>query len=113
MRTNFNEPAIFTGKAYDTEISVKFDYSDLDIDQLFGAFETIATGLGFHKDTWKGWILNRADEYNKADGELNCTYGEADNECDSPNSKWRTLLDIDVQIENLLRDRAYLLTVDK
>jgi hypothetical protein len=33
------------------------------------AFETIAIGLGYHTNSWKQWILDRADEYRETDTE--------------------------------------------
>jgi hypothetical protein len=70
--TNYNEKAVFTGKAYGTEINVTLDHSDLEIDEIFDAFQTIVTGLGFHQDSWKEWILDRAEEYIEEDG-WDCT----------------------------------------
>jgi hypothetical protein len=66
---HYHKPAKFTGEAYGVKTSVEHDHSDLDIDQLMDAFETIAIGLGYHTNSWKQWILDRAEEYNETDAE--------------------------------------------
>jgi hypothetical protein len=66
---HYHKPAKFTGEAYGVKTSVEHDHSDLDIDQLMDAFETIAIGLGYHSNSWKQWILDRADEYRETDAE--------------------------------------------
>ena len=58
---HYHKPAKFTGEAYGVKTSVEHDHSDLDIDQLMDAFETIAIGLGYHSDSWKQWILDEWD----------------------------------------------------
>jgi len=70
----YHKPAKFTGEAYGVKTSVEHDHSDLDIDQLMDAFETIAIGLGYHKDSWKQWILDRADEYRNEEFENNFSF---------------------------------------
>jgi len=71
---HYHKPAKFTGEAYGVKTSVEHDHSDLDIDQLMDAFETIAIGLGYHKDSWKQWILDRADEYRNEEFENNFSF---------------------------------------
>jgi hypothetical protein len=66
---HYHKPAKFTGEAYGTKISVEYDHSDLILDEMMDAFETIATGLGYHKDSWKQWILDRADEHREEEKE--------------------------------------------
>jgi hypothetical protein len=66
---HYHKPAKFTGEAYGVKTSVEHDHSDLDIDQLMDAFETIAIGLGYHTNSWKQWILDRAEEYIETDAE--------------------------------------------
>lgn len=66
---HYHKPAKFTGEAYGVKTSVEHDHSDLDIDQLMDTFQTIAIGLGYHSDSWKQWILDRADEYRAEEGE--------------------------------------------
>lgn len=67
FRTGHNKPTIITAEQYGTKVSVELDHSDTDIDELFDVFETLITGLGYHKDSWKQWILDRADEYREED----------------------------------------------
>ena len=71
---HYHKPAKFTGEAYGVKTSVEHDHSDLDIDQLMDAFETIAIGLGYHSDSWKQWILDRADEYRNEEFEENFSF---------------------------------------
>lgn len=74
----FNKPTIFTGQSYDKKISVELDHSDLDINEVFDAFKSIALGLGFAEDSWNEYIIEEAnvledskriDEWNKEDSE--------------------------------------------
>ncbi len=69
FKTTHNRPAKFTGEAYGIKISIDHDHSDLNIDELMDAFETIAIGLGYHKDSWKNWIMDRANEYQEEENE--------------------------------------------
>jgi len=69
FKTTHNRPAKFTGEAYGIKISIDHDHSDLIIDELMDAFETIAIGLGYHKDSWKNWIIDRANEYQEEENE--------------------------------------------
>jgi hypothetical protein len=71
---HYHKPSKFTGEAYGVKTSVEHDHSDLDIDQLMDAFQTIAIGLGYHTESWKRWILDRADEYREEDGETKEPY---------------------------------------
>ena len=69
FKTTHNRPAKFTGEAYGIKISVDHDHSDLNIDEVMDTFETIAIGLGYHKDSWKNWIIDRANEYQEEENE--------------------------------------------
>ncbi|NBU82713.1 MAG: hypothetical protein EBS55_13805 [Flavobacteriaceae bacterium] len=69
FKTTHNRPAKFTGETYGIKISIDHDHSDLNIDELMDAFETIAIGLGYHKDSWKNWIVDRAKEYQEEENE--------------------------------------------
>ena len=69
FKTTHNRPAKFTGETYGIKISIDHDHSDLNIDELMDAFETIAIGLGYHKDSWKNWIIDRANEYQEEENE--------------------------------------------
>jgi len=69
FKTTHNRPAKFTGEAYGIKISIDHDHSDLALDEVMDAFETIAIGLGYHKDSWKNWIIDRANEYQEEENE--------------------------------------------
>jgi hypothetical protein len=69
FKMGFEKPTIITAQQYGTKISVEIDHSDTDIDELFDAFETLAIGLGYHPNSWKNWIIDRADEYRETDSE--------------------------------------------
>ena len=79
------EPAVLSAKMYDTKVSVEYDHSDLDLDKVMDAFQTLLTGLGYHPDAIKEWIVDRAAEYNKQDAQ-------------SENNEW------DVTLEDGLED---------
>ena len=70
FKSGFNKPTIITGQQYGTKISVELDHSDTELDELMDAFETLVIGLGYHPDSWKQWIVDRADEYKNDDKEL-------------------------------------------
>lgn len=66
---DFVKPTIITGQNYGTKVSVEIDHSDVSLDELFDAFETIIVGMGFHRETWKQQILDMADEFREEDSE--------------------------------------------
>lgn len=63
FNTDWNKPTIITAQQYGVKVSVELDHSDTDIDELFDAFQTLVVGLGYHESAWKGWIVERAAEY--------------------------------------------------
>jgi hypothetical protein len=67
--TDFKKQAIFTAQTYGTKTTVEIDHSDLSLDEVMDAFETLVTGMGYHKDAWKEWILDRAAEYQEEENE--------------------------------------------
>jgi hypothetical protein len=69
FRTGYNKPTIISGEQYGTKVSIELDHSDTEFDELMDAFETIATGLGYNKDNWKQWIVERAAEYNEEEND--------------------------------------------
>lgn len=69
FRQGFNKPTKFTAENYGTKISVEIDHSDLDIDEVMDAFQTLIIGMGYHQDSFKKWVIERADEYNETDAE--------------------------------------------
>ena len=69
FRQGFNKPTKFTAENYGTKISVEIDHSDLDIDEVMDAFQTLIIGMGYHQDSFKRWVIDRANEYNETDAE--------------------------------------------
>jgi hypothetical protein len=69
FRTGHNKPTIISGEQYGTKVSIELDHSDTELDELMDAFETIVIGLGYHADAWKGWIVDRAAEYNEEEND--------------------------------------------
>jgi hypothetical protein len=69
FNTNWNKPSIFTAQTYGTKTSVEIDHSDLDLDEVMNAFETLVVGMGYHKDAWKGWIIEKSSQYHDEDTE--------------------------------------------
>jgi hypothetical protein len=64
-----NYPTIITAQQYGTKISVEIDHSDTDLDELMDAFQTLIIGLGYHQNSFKNWVIERAEEYNETDAE--------------------------------------------
>jgi hypothetical protein len=65
MNNKMNKPARFTGEMYGLKVVVEHEYSDVSLDVVMDAFETILTGMGYHPDALKDWIVERAEEYNE------------------------------------------------
>lgn len=68
-RPDFNKPSIFTAQQYGTKVSVEVERSDLDLDEVMDALQTLIIGLGYHQDAFKNWVIDRADEYREEDEE--------------------------------------------
>ena len=66
---DFKKPAIFTAQTYGTKTTVEVDHSDLGVDEVMDAFQTLIIGLGYHENSFKNWVINRATEYNETDAE--------------------------------------------
>ena len=66
---DWNKPTIITAQQYGVKVSVELDHSDTDIDELFDAFQTLVVGLGYHESAWKGWIMERAAEYEEEEND--------------------------------------------
>ncbi len=66
---DWNKPTIITAQQYGVKVSVELDHSDTDIDELFDAFQTLVVGLGYHESAWKGWIVERAAEYQEEEND--------------------------------------------
>ena len=73
MNSNFtrdmNKPSKFTAETYGTKIKVKIDHSDLSLDEVMDAFQTLIIGMGYHENSFKNWVIERAEEYIETDAE--------------------------------------------
>ena len=67
--TGFNKPSIFTAQTYGTKTTVEVDHSDLSLDEVMDAFQTLIIGMGYHESSFKNWVIERANEYNETDAE--------------------------------------------
>ena len=67
--TGMNKPSKFTAEQYGTKVSVEIDHSDMDLDEVMDAFETLIIGMGYHADSLKNWIIDKADEHRETDNE--------------------------------------------
>ena len=67
--TDFMKPTIITAQQYGTKISVEVDHSDLNLDEVMDTFQTLIIGLGYHENSFKNWVIDRAQEYNETDAE--------------------------------------------
>jgi hypothetical protein len=64
-----NKPSKFTAETYGTKIKVKIDHSDLSLDEVMDAFQTLIIGMGYHENSFKKWVIERAEEYIETDAE--------------------------------------------
>jgi hypothetical protein len=67
--TGMNKPSKFTAEQYGTKVSVEIDHSDMDLDEVMDVFETLIIGMGYHADSLKNWIIDKADEHRETDTE--------------------------------------------
>lgn len=67
--TGFNKPSTFTAQTYGTKTTVEVDHSDLSLDEVMDAFQTLIIGMGYHQNSFKSWVIERADEYRETDAE--------------------------------------------
>ena len=67
--TDFKKQAIFTAQTYGTKTTVEVDHSDLSLDEVMDAFQTLLIGMGYHHDSFKSWVIERAEEYIETDAE--------------------------------------------
>ena len=68
-KRGFEKPTIITAQQYGTKISVEVDHSDLTLDEVMDTFQTLIIGLGYHENSFKNWVIDRANEYNETDAE--------------------------------------------
>jgi hypothetical protein len=93
--TGFNKPSKFTAENYGTKISVEIDHSDLTLDEVMDVFETLIIGMGYHADSLKNWIIDKADEHRETDTENlkekleEWKFEDDDNELRHHNSFWQ------------------------
>ena len=69
FKQGFDKPTIITAQQYGTKISVEVDHSDLSLDEVMDAFQTLIIGMGYHENSFKNWVIDRAQEYNETDAE--------------------------------------------
>ena len=67
--TNMNKASKFTAETYGTKITVEVDHSDLSLDEVMDVFQTLIIGMGYHENSFKNWVIERAVEYNETDAE--------------------------------------------
>ena len=95
FKTGFNKPSKFIAENYGTKISVEIDHSDLTLDEVMDAFETLIIGMGYHADSLKNWIIDKADEHRETDTENlkekleEWKFEDDDNELRHHNSFWQ------------------------
>jgi hypothetical protein len=41
----------------------------LNLDEVMDTFQTLIIGLGYHENSFKNWVIDRAQEYNETDAE--------------------------------------------
>ena len=69
FKTGFNKAAIFSAQTYGTKTTVEVDHSDLSLDEVMDAFQTLIIGMGYHENSFKKWVIERAEEYIETDAE--------------------------------------------
>ena len=93
--TNMNKASKFTAETYGTKITVEVDHSDLSLDEVMDVFQTLIIGMGYHENSFKNWVTERAVEYNETDAEdlkekLEAwKFEDDDNELRHHNSFWQ------------------------
>ncbi len=63
--TNMNKASKFTAETYGTKITVEVDHSDLSLDEVMDVFQTLIIGMGYHENSFKNWVTERAVEQNE------------------------------------------------
>ena len=66
---DFKKQAIFTAQTYGTKTTVEVDHSDLSLDEVMDVFQTLIIGMGYHENSFKNWVIERANEYIETDAE--------------------------------------------
>jgi hypothetical protein len=69
FKTGHDKASKFTAEQYGTKVSVEVDHSDMDLDEVMDVFQTLLIGMGYHENSFKNWVIDRAQEYNETDAE--------------------------------------------
>jgi hypothetical protein len=69
FKTGFNKPSVFSAQTYGTKTTVEVDHSDLSLDEVMDAFQTLIIGMGYHESSFKNWVIDRAEEYKETDAD--------------------------------------------
>ena len=69
FKTGHDKASKFTAEQYGTKVSVEVDHSDLSLDEVMDVFQTLLIGMGYHENSFKNWVIDRADEYRETDTE--------------------------------------------
>jgi hypothetical protein len=69
FKTGHDKASKFTAEQYGTKVSVEVDHSDMDLDEVMDVFQTLLIGMGYHENSFKNWVIDRADEYRETDNE--------------------------------------------
>jgi len=95
FKTGHDKASKFTAEQYGTKVSVEIDHSDMDLDEVMDVFQTLIIGMGYHENSFKNWVIERADEYRETDAEdlkekLEAwKFEDDDNELRHHNSFWQ------------------------
>jgi len=95
MNNKMNNPARFTGEMYGLKVVVEHEYSDVSLDEVMDAFETLLTGLGYHPDALKDWVIERAEEYKEQDAQ-------------SENNEWDVTLEDGLEDDDCIEDEEWV-----
>jgi hypothetical protein len=69
FKTGHDKASKFTAEQYGTKVSVEVDHSDMELDEVMDVFQTLLIGMGYHENSFKNWVIDRADEYIETDAE--------------------------------------------
>ena len=69
FKTGHDKASKFTAEQYGTKVSVEVDHSDMELDEVMDVFQTLLIGMGYHENSFKNWVIDRADEYRETDTE--------------------------------------------
>lgn len=78
MYSKQDRPTILTAQHYDKKITVEFDHSDTDLNEVMDAVETLIIGMGFSPTGFKNWILDRALDIREEDNDILINLSEKD-----------------------------------